>query len=78
MVTNSIITTCDSGTGNFMSYYLDPDDVSKETAYGITLLNKYATDEFTKFAAQTREYFLNGKAEHRRIPDWNPVIFLRL
>ena len=29
MVTNSIIVTGDSGTGNFMSYYLDPADVSK-------------------------------------------------
>lgn len=60
MVTNSIIVTGDSGTGNFMSYYLDPADVSKESSYGITLLNKYATDEFAKFAAQTREYFQNG------------------
>lgn len=60
MVTNSIIVTGDSGTGNFMSYYLDPTDVSKESSYGITLLNKYATDEFAKFAAKTREYFQNG------------------
>ena len=60
MVTNSIIVTGDSGTGNFMSYYLDPNDVSKETSYGIKLLNKYATDEFAKFAAQTREYYLKG------------------
>ncbi len=60
MVTNSIIVTGDSGTGNFMSYYLDPTDVSKESSYGIKLLNKYATDEFAKFAAKTREYFQNG------------------
>lgn len=60
MATNSIIVTGDSGTGNFMSYYLDPNDVSKETSYGIKLLNKYATDEFAKFAAQTREYYLKG------------------
>ncbi len=60
MVTNSIIVTGDSGTGNFMSYYLDPTDVSKESSYGIKLLNKYATDEFAKFAEKTREYFQNG------------------
>ena len=60
MATNSIIVTGDSGTGNFMSYYLDPTDVSKETSYGIQLLNKYATDEFAKYAEKTREYYLKG------------------
>lgn len=60
MVTNSIIVTGDSGTGNFMSYYLDPNDVSKESSYGIQILNKFATPEFEKFAKQTREYFLKG------------------
>ncbi len=60
MVTNSIIVTGDSGTGNFMSYYLDPTDVSKESSYGIRILNKFATDEFAKFAKQTREYYLKG------------------
>lgn len=60
MATNSIIVTGDSGTGNFMSYYLDPTDVSKETSYGIQLLNKYATEEFAKYAEKTREYYLKG------------------
>lgn len=60
MVTNSIIVTGDSGTGNFMSYYLDPTDVSKESSYGIQIVNKFATKEFEKFARQTREYFLKG------------------
>ncbi len=60
MVTNSIIVTGDSGTGNFMSYYLDPDDVSKPGSLGVKLENKFATDEFLKFAEQTREYFNAG------------------
>ncbi len=60
MVTNSIIVTGDSGTGNFMSYYLDPNDVSKPGSLGIKIENKYATDEFLKFAEKTREYFKAG------------------
>lgn len=60
MVTNSIIVTGDSGTGNFMSYYLDPNDVSKPGSLGVKIANKFATDEFLKFAEQTREYFKAG------------------
>lgn len=60
MVTNAIIVTGDSGTGNFMSYYLDPTDVSKPGSLGVKLENKYATDEFKKFAEKTREYFQAG------------------
>lgn len=60
MVTNSIIVTGDSGTGNFMSYYLDPNDVSKPGSLGVKIENKFATDEFLKFAEQTREYFKAG------------------
>lgn len=60
MVTNSIIVTGDSGTGNFMSYYLDPTDVSKPGTTGVNIVNKYSTDEFKKFAEQTREYYLAG------------------
>lgn len=60
MVDNSIIVTGDSSTGNFMSYYLNPEDVSQPSAYGITILNKFATPEFQKFVEKTREYFLAG------------------
>ena len=60
MVDNSIIVTGDSGTGNFMSYYLNPDDVSQPSSYGNKILNKFATDEFKKFAEKTREYFQAG------------------
>ena len=60
MVTNSIIITGDSGTGNFMSYYLDPTDVSKPGSVGVNIVNKFGTDEFKKFAEQTREYYLAG------------------
>lgn len=60
MVTNSIIVTGDSGTGNFMSYYMDPTDVSKPGSVGVNIVNKFGTDEFKKFAEQTREYYLAG------------------
>lgn len=60
MVTNSIIITGDSGTGNFMSYYLDPTDVTKPGSAGVNIVNKFGTDEFKKFAKQTREYYLAG------------------
>ena len=61
MVNSSIIVTGDSGTGNFMSYYLDSDDVSQaNSAYGNKIVNKYATEEFKKFAEQTREYYEAG------------------
>lgn len=60
MVNNAIIVTGDSGTGNFMSYYVDPSDVSKPGSLGIKLENKFATDEFKKFAEKTREYFQAG------------------
>lgn len=60
MATNSIIVTGDSGTGNFMSYYLDPKDVSKPGSVGVNIVNKFATDEYKKFAEKTREYFLAG------------------
>ncbi len=60
MVDNSIIVTGDSGTGNFMSYYLNPDDLTTPSSYGNKILNKFATDEFAKFAKQTREYYLDG------------------
>lgn len=60
MVTNSIIITGDSGTGNFMSYYLDPTDVTKPGSVGVNIVNKFGTDEFKKFAEQTREYYLAG------------------
>lgn len=60
MVDDTIIVTGDSATGNFMSYYLDPKDVSKPGKYGNKLVNKFATDEFKKFVDQTRKYYLEG------------------
>ncbi len=60
MATNSIIVTGDSGTGNFMSYYLDPEDVSQPGSLGVSIANKFATPEFAEFAAKTREYFEAG------------------
>ncbi|MCH4193219.1 MAG: ABC transporter substrate-binding protein [Butyrivibrio sp.] len=60
MVDNSIIVTGDSGTGNFMSYYINPDDLTQPSSYGNKILNKFATDEFRKFAEQTRKYYEAG------------------
>lgn len=60
MVNNSIIITGDAGTNNLMSYYIDPKNPSAEGAYGNVILNKFATDEYKKFVAQTREYYLAG------------------
>lgn len=57
-VTNSIIVNGDSGTCNVLSYYIDPTDVS--TDIGSKIENKFATEEYKKFAEQTREYYLAG------------------
>lgn len=58
MVTNSIIVAGDSGEVNLLSLYLNPEDVSKEGAYGNRLLNKFATPEYEKYVNQMREYYL--------------------
>ncbi len=60
MVTNSIIVAGDSGEVNLLSLYLNPEDVSKEGAYGNRLLNKFATPEYEKYVNQMREYYLAG------------------
>lgn len=60
MVDNSIIVVGDSATGNFMSYYIDPTDVSKASSYGNKILNKFATDEFKKFAERTYQFYQAG------------------
>ncbi len=60
MVNNVTIVTGDSGTGNFMSYYLNPSDLSKPGAYGNEIVNKFATEEFKKFVEQTRKYYEEG------------------
>lgn len=58
MVTNSVIVNGDSGTCNVLSYYIDPTDVS--TDIGSKIENKFGTEEYKKFAEQTREYYLAG------------------
>ena len=60
MVTNSIIVAGDSGSVNLLSLYLNPEDVSKEGAYGNKLLNKFATPEYKAFADQMRKYYQAG------------------
>lgn len=60
MVDNSIIVTGDSATGNFMSYYVNPADLTQPSTYGNKILNKFSTDEFKKFVKQTRAYYQAG------------------
>lgn len=60
MVTNSIIVAGDSGSVNLLSLYLNPDDVSKEGAYGNLLLNKFATPEYKAFVEKMYEYYQAG------------------
>lgn len=60
MVTNAIIIPGDSGETNLLSYYLDPTDVSKVSASGNVIQNKFATEEYKKFVEQMREYYLAG------------------
>ncbi len=60
MATNSIIVAGDSGSTNLLSYYLNPEDVALDGPYGNVLLNKFATDEYKKFAEKVREYYLAG------------------
>lgn len=60
MVNNSIIVTGDSATNNILSYYIDPINVDAEGPYGNNILSKFETEEYKKFAAKVREYFLAG------------------
>jgi putative aldouronate transport system substrate-binding protein len=60
MVTNSIIVTGDSAVAAMLSYYIDPDDVTKPGPAGNVLQNKYATEEYKKFAEKTHEYYQAG------------------
>ena len=60
MVTNSIIIAGDAGSTNLLSYYLNPDDVSAEGAYGNKILNKFATPEYKAFAEKVHEYYAAG------------------
>ncbi len=54
MVTNSLIVE----TNNILSYYIDP--ANPANAIGSTIVNKFATEEFKKFADQVREYYNAG------------------
>ena len=58
MVTHSSIITGDIAGANVLSYYYDAEHPSTEM--GSTIVNKYATDEFAKFAAKTYEYAQKG------------------
>lgn len=60
MVTNAIIIPGDAGDANLLSYYLDPADVSKVSASGNTIYNKFATEEYKKFVEKMREYYVAG------------------
>ena len=58
MVTHSSIITGDISTGSVLSYYYDAEHPS--TDLGSTIVNKFATEEFAKFAAKTYEYSQKG------------------
>ncbi|MFI3201332.1 MAG: ABC transporter substrate-binding protein [Eubacteriales bacterium] len=60
MVNDSIIVAGDNGSVNLLSYYLNSDNVSADSAYGNTLVNKFATDEYKTFVEQTYEYAQAG------------------
>ena len=60
MVTGSIIVAGDSGSTNLLSLYLNKDDVSAEGPEGNVLLNKFATEEYKKFAGKMHEYYEAG------------------
>ncbi|MFI3201354.1 MAG: ABC transporter substrate-binding protein [Eubacteriales bacterium] len=60
MVNNSIVVAGDNGAVNLLSYYLNPDDTSEEGAYGNTLMNKFATDEYRAFVEKMYEYAQAG------------------
>ena len=58
LVCHSAIVTGDLGNANILSYYYDADHPAKDI--GSTLVNKFGTDEFAKFAAKTYEYAQKG------------------
>ena len=58
MVNHSAIVTGDLGTGNVLSYYYDAANPSKDT--GATIVNKFATPEFQKFAEKVYDYSQKG------------------
>ena len=58
MVTHSSIITGDLSSGAVLSYYYDAEHPSKDI--GSTIVNKFSTDEFAKFAAKTYEYAQKG------------------
>lgn len=58
MVTHSAIITGDIAACNVLSYYYDAEHPAQDI--GSTIVNKFATDEFAKFAAKTYEYAQKG------------------
>lgn len=58
MVTHSSIITGDLNGANVLSFYYDAANPSKDI--GSQIVNKYATEEFAKFAAKTYEYAQKG------------------
>lgn len=58
MVTHSSIITGDIAACNVLSYYYDAEHPASDI--GSTIVNKFATDAFAKFAAKTYEYAQKG------------------
>lgn len=60
MVCNTIIIAGDNGVDNLMSYFMNPEKTSDPGPYGDVFFNKFATEEYKKFAEKTREYYELG------------------
>ncbi len=58
MVTHSSIITGDLNNANMLSYYYDAEHPSNDT--GATIVSKYESEEFAKFAARTYEFSQKG------------------
>lgn len=58
---NVNLTPAVSGDGNsVLSYYMNPEDCSQPGPNGVTLVCKYMTPEFERYARQMRAYYLAG------------------
>ena len=58
MITHTSLVTGDLNGANVLSYYYDPEHPSKDI--GSTIVNKFGTEEFAKFAARTYELAQKG------------------
>lgn len=60
MVCSTIIITGDNGVDNLMSYFMNPVNTAEAGPHGDMFFNKFATEEYRRFAEKTREYYELG------------------